>query len=262
MKALAADLHCENHELAALCRGLQPAQWQQATAFKAWTPWDVVAHLGLLDGVALAACQDPVAFATAAAALRERRATGLGIQAIARADLGHLDGPALLAHWQLVFEALTSVLATLSPSDRLPWFGPSMGARSFATARLMETWAHGQAVWDLLLRPRPASARLRHIAHLGVNTYGWSFNNRGLPVPQPVPHVALTAPDGSTWSWHAPSATHLVQGPAEDFCRVVTQCRHVQDTRLVHSGTGTAWLHLAQCFAGPPESGPAPGLRV
>ena len=262
MKALATDLRCENHELVALCRGLQPAQWQQATAFKAWTPWDVVAHLALLDGVALAACQSPAAFATAAAALRERRAAGVGIQAIARADLGHLDGPALLLHWQGVFDALATALATLGPSDRLPWFGPGMGARSFATARLMETWAHGQAVWDLLQRPRPASARLRHIAHLGVNTYSWSFSNRGLPVPQPVPHVALTAPDGSTWAWNAPSDTDFVQGPAADFCRVVTQCRHVQDTRLVHGGTGTGWLHLAQCFAGPPEGGPAPGSRV
>jgi uncharacterized protein (TIGR03084 family) len=157
---------------------------------------------------------------------------------------------------------LSEKLALLDARERLPWFGPAMSARSFATARLMETWSHGQAVWDLLRRVRPATARLKHIAHLGVSTYGWTFSNRGLAVPQPVPHIALIAPDGSRWSWNEASASDFVQGAAEDFCRVVTQCRHVDDTQLVHGGSATAWMQMAQCFAGAPTDGPAPGQRV
>jgi uncharacterized protein (TIGR03084 family) len=262
LKALAAELRDEDEELVALCAGLSDAQWQLPTGFKAWTPWDVVAHLCLLDLAALAACRDAASFAALAAALRERRATGQSLQAIARADLGHLDGPALLGHWQAAYGELTAALSTLDARNRLPWFGPAMSARSFATARLMETWSHGQAVWDLLRRLRPATARLKHIAHLGISTYGWTFGNRGLPVPQPTPHVVLLAPDGSAWSWNEPSVRDFVYGPAEDFCRVVTQCRHVDDTQLVHGGGATAWMLMAQCFAGAPTDGPAPGERL
>ncbi len=62
-----------------------------------------------------------------------------------------------------------------------------MSVASSVTARLMETWAHGQDVLDALrLRRRPTD-RLRHIAHLGVRTFGWSFRVHGLAVPeQPV----------------------------------------------------------------------------
>jgi uncharacterized protein (TIGR03084 family) len=261
LKALADDLLAEDEALAALCAGLSAAQWQQPTAFKAWTPWDVVAHLCLLDGAALATTHGAAAFAPVAAGLRARRAAGASLCAIARADLGHLHGPALLVEWRAVFSALCTALATLDARDRLPWFGPGMSARSFATARLMEAWAHGQAVWDLLQRVRPATERLQHIAHLGVNTCGWSFSNRGLAAPQPLPHVALRAPDGSAWSWNSPSDSDFVRGPAEDFCLVVAQCRHVDDTGLLHRGSGTAWMHIAQCFAGPPVDGPAPGER-
>lgn len=262
MKALAADLRAEDDALAALCATLTPAQWRLRTDFFGWTPWDEIAHLCLLDGSALLAATDAAAFATHAAALRARRAAGEEISAIARAELGHLDGAALLAHWREVYAALTRALAAHDAKDRLPWFGPTMSARSFAAARLMETWAHGQDVFDALGLERPATARLRHVAVLGVNTYGWSFSNRGLDVPQPVPQVQLEAPDGSTWAWGDASDANHVRGPAQDFCLVVTQRRHVEDTRLQHCGTATCWMLVAQCFAGEPVVGPAPGVRA
>lgn len=259
--ALADDLLAEYDALADLAQGLDAAQWRAPTDFFGWTPWDEVAHLCLLDEVALAAATDADAFAAQAAALRARRAQGLEISAIARADLGHLDGPALVAHWRTVYPRLVQALGQLDAQARLPWFGPSMSARSFATARLMETWAHGQDVYDLLRLRRPVTPRLRHIAHLGVSTFGWSFANRQLPVPQPAPHVRLTLPDGEVWTWNEPSDAHYVQGSAQDLCRVVTQRRHVNDTGLRHAGSASAWLPIAQCFAGAPADPPAPGTR-
>jgi uncharacterized protein (TIGR03084 family) len=253
-----ADLLAEYDALASLLEGITPAQWRQPTAFFGWTPWDEVAHLCLLDGVALAAATDAAQFEQQAAALRARRAQGLEISAIARADLGHLDGPALLAHWRATYPRLVLALDALDPRARLPWFGPAMGARSFAAARLMETWAHGQDVYDALGLQRAATPRLRHIAHLGVNTYGWSFSNRQLPVPQPAPEVRLSLEGADDWQWNEPSGTHFVRGTAQDFCLVVTQRRHVADTALAHAGNGSAWLPIAQCFAGPPADPPPP----
>jgi len=54
-----------------------------------------------------------------------------------------------------------------------------------------------------------------------------------------------------------------VRGLAEDFCLLVTQRRHLDDTGLEYSaGAMQQWLSMAQCFAGPPADGPPPGVRV
>ncbi len=70
-----------------------------------------------------------------------------------------------------------------------------------ATARLMETWAHGLDVADALGVKRPATARLRSIAHIGVRTRDFAFAVNGLTPPAEPFRVELRAPDGSTWSW-------------------------------------------------------------
>ena len=256
------DLLAEYVELAGLCESLDAAAWQQATAFHGWTPWDEIAHLCYFDETALLATHDAPRFAREAAALSQRSAQGEQISAIARASYGQLDGAALLAHWRPRFQALVAALAALDPKARLPWYGPAMSARSFATARLMETWAHGQDIWDAARRRRPGSARLKHIAHLGVTTFGWTFVNRGLAVPELAPYLALQAPDGSSWTWGDPASAHWVSGSAEDFCLLVTQRRHLADTALRYSdGPVATWLLMAQCFAGPPADGPAAGVR-
>lgn len=261
------DLRAEYAELAGLVRGLSPEQWRLRSDFYGWTPWDEIAHLLYFDETALLAATDAEAFARDTAALTAQLAAGREISAIAREKYGHLDGAALLAHWEPVSAQLTDALAALDPKARLPWYGPSMSARSFATARLMETWAHGQDVWDVVRRRRPAGTRLRHIAHIGVTTFGWSFVNRGLPVPAVVPYVALQPPPGGpegegAWTWGDPASPEWVRGTAEDFCLLVTQRRNVADTALRYSdGAAREWLQIAQCFAGEPASAPPPGVR-
>ena len=52
-------------------------------------------------------------------------------------------------------------------------------------------------------------------------------------------------------------------GSAVEFCQVVTQTRNIADTGLKLVGeTARNWMQNAQCFAGPPETPPAPGSRV
>lgn len=262
MKGICRDLRDEYHELIALAGSLTSRQWQLRTAFYDWTPWDEIAHLSYFDETSLRSVTEPEAFAREAKALSGRIAQGEEISAVARAAYAHLDGPALLGYWQPRCERLVEALAQLDPKARLPWYGPPMSARSFAAARLMETWAHGQDLWDVVRRKRPATARLKHIAHIGVMTFGWTFANRGIQVPGQVPGVELAAPDGGTWAWGDASGPDFVRGAAEDFCLLVTQRRHLDDTGLQYSaGAAQQWLSMAQCFAGPPANGPAPGVR-
>ena len=125
-----------------------------------------------------------------------------------------------------------------------------------ATARLMETWAHGLDVADALGVTRPATARLRSIAHIGVRTRDFAFTVHGLPVPSEPFRVELTAPDGSTWSWGPDDAAQRVTGAAEDFCMLVTQRRPRAQLDVTAAGDDAAtWLTIAQAFAGPPGAG-------
>ena len=134
-----------------------------------------------------------------------------------------------------------------------------MGAKSFLTARLMETWAHGQDVVDSIGASRPPTDRLRHIAQLGFITRGWSYVNRGLAPPESAVFVELAAPSGAAWTWGPVEAADRVGGPAEDFCLVVTQRRHLDDTALhVEGENAREWLLFAQAFAGPATDGPPP----
>lgn len=262
MKDTANDLRAEYRELAELCRTLAPAQWRLKSDFYGWTPWDEIAHLCYFDETATLSATDAEGFARDTAALTEVLTTGKEISAIAREKYGHLDGAALLAHWEPIAMRLTDLLAALDPKARLPWYGPSMSARSFASARLMETWAHGQDVWDVVGRERAGAARLKHIAHIGVTTFGWSFVNRKLPVPAVVPFIEIDAPDGESWRWGDPASPEFVRGSALDFCLLVTQRRNLADTGLRYSnGSAREWLAIAQCFAGPPADAPAPGVR-
>jgi uncharacterized protein (TIGR03084 family) len=147
----------------------------------------------------------------------------------------------------------------MDPSTRLPWYGPPMSAASSVTARLMETWAHGQDIADALGVTRQPTTRLRHVAHLGVATREFSFRLRGLPVPAAPVRVELTAPDGAIWAWGPADAPERVAGSAVDFCLLVTQRRHQADTGLLTSGRAAAeWLAIAQAFAGPPGPGRQP----
>ena len=246
----AADLLEECDALHATLSELAQQDWERPTPFKDWTVNQVVRHLHGTDLVALRALTDPDGFR---AAVRSGR--GLpGPQG---------SGRELLAAWQDHYRQLCTALDAADPKQRVPWFGPDMSVRMFASARQMETWAHGQDVYDLLGKPREHTDRLKHIAQIGVRTFGWTFVNRGLPVPEPMPYVELVAPSGARWTWGAANPDHYVRGQAVAFCHVVTQGRNIADVELEVVGEpATQWMAIAQCFAGPPENPPPPGRRV
>jgi uncharacterized protein (TIGR03084 family) len=257
------DLRAEADELHRLLADLPDAEWNRPTQFKAWTVNDVVQHLHMGDAMAFASATDPAGFDALRADIQAKRASGLTRVQETRQRLGDLTGQRLLARWRAHLAELCDVLAAKGPNERLKWAGPDMGVRMFTTARQMETWAHGQAIYDLLGQERPpASPRLRNIAEIGVRTFGWAYRNRGLPVPTEVPYIRLDTPFGESWEWNAPARDNAVTGDAIAFCQVVAQTRNVADTTLQVSGAGARdWMRIVQCFAGPPEEPPAPGTR-
>jgi uncharacterized protein (TIGR03084 family) len=151
---------------------------------------------------------------------------------------------------------LHDALGAVPEGRKLQWFGPPMSAPSMATARLMETWAHGLDVADALGVAVAPSARLKSIAHLGVRTRDFAFTVHGLTPPTEPFRVELTDPDGELWAWGPDDAAQTVAGSALDFCALVTQRRPLAELDVVARGADAAkWLTIAQAFAGPPGVG-------
>ena len=259
----AEDFRAEAEELGSLLATLRDADWERATLFKRWTVNDIIQHLHASDLMACASVAGPDHFARFWAETQASRAAGLTRVQETRQRLGDLIGGRLLQRWRSVMADLCDSLSALPTETRLKWAGPDMGVRMFATARQMETWAHGQAIYDLVGAERRPTERLRNIAELGVRTYGWTFVNRGMPIPGGSPQVRLRGPSGEDWEWNAGAAECSVSGSALEFCQVVTQVRNVADTALQVTGEpARSWMSMAQCFAGPPEEPPSPGARL
>jgi uncharacterized protein (TIGR03084 family) len=253
LKDLLRDLEDETAIVDAHIISLSNEQWNLDTPANGWTISDQVSHLAYFDQAATLAATDPDRFAVEAEQLMEH---GTNFSEYI-AHIHRTLGPNQLLDWfHRSRSGLHAAFLDLDPSIRLPWYGPPMSAASSVTARLMETWAHGTDILDTLGTSTKPSPRLRHIAHLGVRTFNFSFDVHGLEVPHTQLFVELTASDGTIWRWGDPSSTERVRGTALDFCLVVTQRRNRADTNLVAEGAlADQWLGIAQAFAGPPGDG-------
>ncbi len=228
MALLCNDLRAEHQALDALVADLDEPQWSVPTPAAGWSVRDQISHLWFFDQRAVMAMTDPAAFADDLQWLIANGGTAASI-APGRA----LSGEALLAGWRADREHLLAAASVIDPSARVPWYGPAMAARSFVTARLMETWAHGQDVADAVGVQRPATARLRHVAHIGVRARPFSYLVNGKPLPEQSVYVALTAPDGSLWEWGEPAADRVTRPGARLLPR-----RHSAAPRRRHSAGG------------------------
>jgi uncharacterized protein (TIGR03084 family) len=243
--------------LDSIVASLDLASWDRPTPCDGWSVRDQIAHLAHFDQMAALAITAPARFQDdVTAAFADLRAyEGRYI------ERGRCLVPErLLAWWRATHAALLTALKAAGGRPRLPWYGVSMSPVSFATARLMETWSHGQDVVDTLGIDRVHTDRLRHVAFLGVRTRANGYLARGLaPRTEPI-RVDLVLPSGAPWSGGDARADERITGSAVDFCLVVTQRRHVADTTLrVEGAAATEWMAIAQAFAGPPGAGRKPG---
>lgn len=258
----AEDFMQESNALHDLLAPVAVAGYALPTKFKNWTIDDILQHLHLFNLAAMYSLREPERFVELYADLNRRRGGGLSTVAATNEMLDGVRGRTLLRLWREGFIDTAAVFSQADPRQRVKWVGPDMSARSSISARLMETWAHAQAIYDLLGIVRENTNRIRGIAVIGVNTYEWTFRNRGENAPLPRPHVVLTAPSGAIWRWNDPSEEDRIEGLAEEFCQVVTQTRNIADTGLnVRGEPATRWMAVAQCFAGPVEPPPPPGAR-
>ena len=232
------------------------------TQFKNWSINDVIGHLHLFNFAANLSLKSPDHFQKKFFLIFKNFKNGQNILEPQGKWLKGLSGNALLEAWWLQVKRVTETFEKANPKSRVKWVGPEMSARSSITARQMETWAHGQEIFDVLGKVRVESDSIKNIVHLGVSTFAWTFFNRDLTPPDEIPFIELESPSGIMWKWNNPSRSSKISGKATEFASVVTQTRNIKDTNLrVVGNTASQWLSIAQCFAGPPENPPKPGTR-
>jgi uncharacterized protein (TIGR03084 family) len=256
LEALADDLGAETAVLLDVVGPLDADGWATPTPAPGWRIQEQVGHLAYFDEQAALAATDADAFTVE---LDRALADPEGITERIAGRARRMDGSQVLDWFRTARADMVTTFLALDPSMRVPWYGPPMSVASSLTARVMETWAHGQDVFDALGLEHPVTAALRHVAYLGVRTFGFSFVANDLEPPATTVGVELTAPDGTTWTFGDPDAVDRVRGPALDFALVVTQRRNLADTTLEITGDDAdRWMHLAQAFAGPPGPGRPP----
>jgi uncharacterized protein (TIGR03084 family) len=266
LTGLLDDLDAESDQLAAVVDELGNEGWRRLTPAPGWSVATQVAHLAWTDEVAVLAAHSVrggEAQAAWDAVVTEAIADPMGYVDVGAERLARLPRDAVLERWIVARHALREALELFPAGQRMPWFGPPMSPASMATARFMETWAHSLDVYDADAdgggqgRPEPTD-RIRHVAHLGVRTRDFAFGVHGEKPPAAEFRIELNAPSGTLWTWGPEDAAQIVSGSAYDFCLLVTQRAHRDDTNLVAVGRDADhWLDIAQAFAGPPGDGRA-----
>lgn len=231
-----ADLRAEHVTLDALVEARDESQWRERTPAAGWSVTDTIEHLWVSERAATASVRDG----------RDPLSGGHESHEVVGRD-------ELLVAWRVAREETLAAFAGLDDRDRVPWGGRRMAARSLATARLMETWAHGLDCFAAFGVPAVDTPRLRYVAWLGWKTLPHAFAVAGVE-PTGAPEslrVDVVAPDGArVWSYGPSDARDVIRGPAGDWCRVVThRLRAPRQSRLTACGPlGSQALGVARAF--------------
>lgn len=256
VRSLAEDLEHEQISLHSILTSLDEAQWSRPTPAEGWTIHDQITHLAHFDFLSRVAVEQPERFLQIKNSITDLASY---VDSIGPANLSRTGADAS-TWWTRQAGGFIGAVIAADTHVRVPWFGPDMSLASKVTARIMETWAHGQDIRDALdIRTRPSQA-LPHVARLGCLAFANSFTVRGLPVPDVPVRVELELPSGELWDMGPQESMERVTGPIEDFCLIVTQRRHIDDTAVRTQGpVAEEWMRVAQAFAGAPGSGRHPG---
>ncbi|WP_185973245.1 TIGR03084 family metal-binding protein [Aeromicrobium piscarium] len=248
------DLAAESLQLDGWVAGLPLAGWQTVTTPEGWTVAHQIAHLHWTDEASVEAITDRAAFEEL---MRQAGENPTGFVDEAADELALEPPDQLLRAWRQGRGALAEALTSVPEGEKVPWFGPPMSPASMATARFMETWAHGHDVAEAVGIEVPRNDRVRHVCHLAVRTRGFAYLMRGLEAPDVPVRVELTAPGGERWEWGPEDAAERVTGDAWDFALLATRRRHRDDVDVQAVGDhANHWLDIAQTFAGLPGNDP------
>lgn len=232
MRETLADLVAEQQALDQLLQRAPDRDWKRQTPAADWSVQDTISHLAATEETALRALAgDPSLSAEVDAA------GGIDAYNHAGVELGRSKRPQeVIEWWRHSRAAVVEVLSRTPHQARVSWYAGPMAARTFATTRLMETWAHGLDIVAALKREVADTPRLRHVAWLGWKTLPYAFARAGEEYPAPI-RLELLGPGYARWVFGPEGSDQVVRGPAADWCRlVVTRLPPAQAKNLIAVG--------------------------
>lgn len=245
MREILADLVAEQQGLDQFLQSIDYRKWSTATPAAGWDIRDQVSHLASGEELAFGAIDEGES--AVAAALAEHATvdsfTAAGVKR------GREMRPAQVIEWWRHARAdVVDALSRMTGKERIPWLAGEMSAKSFATVRLMETWAHGLDIHAAVGSEPVDTTRLRHVAFLGWATLPFAFSQAGADYPSPI-RVELRAPEYQKWVFGPETSENLVTGEAGEWCRVVVRRVDASDTALEATGAlAEQALRLAKAF--------------
>ncbi|MBM4333835.1 MAG: TIGR03084 family protein [Deltaproteobacteria bacterium] len=253
MQEIIADLKAEQEALDRFLSALTEAQWDLPSPAEGWTLKDSVAHIAHIDEVAVSLLQGDLS------PLEEAARVKFGFTEIGPKKGRSMKASEVLPWWREVRSVMMAELSKCDPKQRVPWFAMPMGARAFATARLMETWAHGLDCFDAVGAEAEDADRLRHVALLAYMARPYAYQVNGLELPGTPLRIELALPSGKPWAQGPEDAPDRISGRAGEFCRVAVRRRHWRDMSLkIEGNEARRFMEIIQTYAGPPGSGRKP----
>jgi uncharacterized protein (TIGR03084 family) len=242
VREILSDLVAEQQFLDQSLQRIPIKLWDKVTPAKPWTVRDTIAHLA--DFAELAA--DAL---TGGNRVKEyQNASDLDALRQRAIEKGRSMRPQDVIEWWRAGRAkVVEPLSHMSADDRVEWIAGSMSAKTFATFRLMETWAHGLDIYQTLDIEVEDTPRIRHVCWLGWKTLPYAFKTAGLDY-SPV-RVEVIGPGYAKWVYGPDDTEDLIKGPASDWARVVVRRLPPEKSRLKVTGEVAAKaIEVAQAY--------------
>lgn len=246
MREILADLVAEQQGLDQFLQTIDYRKWSTPSLAPGWDVRDQVSHLASSEELAFRAIDEGKS-ALAEKADRYQTTDDFNKEGVAE---GRAMRPQQVIEWWRQTRArVVDQLSRMNGSERIPWVAGDMSAKSFATARLMETWAHGLDIHGAVGSESEDTTRLRHVAFLGWKSLPWAFQVAGEEYPGPI-RIELRAPEFQKWVYGPEDSDNVIRGRAGEWCRVAVRRVKAADTSLEAEGKiAEQALRLARAYA-------------
>jgi uncharacterized protein (TIGR03084 family) len=216
MREILADLVAEQQGLDQSLQRAPDRDWKKAVGDRGWSVQDTIAYLWWAERHAARLLEGEIVASSTVE-------THGDVEGFEQAGVDAAAGKRpqeVIEQWRFARADVVDALSRLSKADRVDWLDGDISARTFATTRLADTWAHGLEILTALDKEIIDTPRLIHVAWLGWATLPNAFEKAGEEYPEAV-RVELVGPGYARWVYGPEDSEHIVRGQATDWCRLV-----------------------------------------
>jgi uncharacterized protein (TIGR03084 family) len=229
VREILSDLVAEQQYLDQFLQRISLKDWNRMTPARGWTIRDTISHLAHSEELTAEAISGTADLS------RLRAVPDLDAFRQVAVDRGRKMRPQDVIEWWRGGRArVVEPLSHMRSGDRIEWIEGSMSAKTLATVRLMETWAHGLDIYTAMKADVEDTQRIRHVCWLGWKTLPFAFKVAGLDYT-PI-RVEVIGPGYAKWVYGPEDTDQIVKGSAADWARLSVRRITPTQTRLKISG--------------------------